>query len=194
MTGQTLSHTAQLVGFPLTLLVAIICGAARPAVGAPLPGAQDQAPVESPLVPAARVRGVDAKARTLLREGAARSATFRRLLDALEPSDVMVYVETGVLDRPGRLLFVTATAECRFLRISIRVPGRDADLIAWLGHELRHAVEIAAVREVRDVNGVLGLYRRIGLGDRSHVETAEAQKIWTRVRDEVLYGARAARS
>ncbi|MBE3099112.1 MAG: hypothetical protein IMZ44_18510 [Planctomycetes bacterium] len=194
MTGQMLSHTSRVAVLPLTLLVAGTCGAAGLAVGAPLPGAQEQTPVESRLVPAARVRGVDAKARTLLREGAARSATFRRLLDALEPSDVIVYVETGVLDRPGRLLFVTATAECRFLRISIRVPGRDADLIAWLGHELQHAVEIATVREVREQTEVLGLYRRIGLGDRSHVETAEAQKIWTRVRDEVLYGARAARS
>jgi hypothetical protein len=173
------------MAFLPVLAVAVMCGAGAAAAAAPLPDAQEPA--------GAHVRGADPKARLLLQDGAARSTTISRLLHALESSNVIVYVETGVLDRPGRLLFVTAGPDCRFLRISIRVPGRDADLIAWLGHELQHAVEIAAAPEVRDQNGVMDLYRRIGFADRSIVESKTAQDVWTRVRDEVRFSARAGR-
>ncbi|MCX6551429.1 MAG: hypothetical protein NTY02_10565 [Acidobacteria bacterium] len=172
MTGPTATHTAHSAAWVLALAVAVVCGSTGAAA-------------------AAHVRGADAKARLLLRDGAARSATLSGLLDALESSDVVVHVETGALDRPGRLLFVTAGPDCRFLRISIKVPGRDADLIAWLGHELQHAVEIAAAPEVRDQNGVMDLYRRIGFADRSTGESKRAQDVWARVRDEVRFGARA---
>jgi hypothetical protein len=193
MTGQTVGQTARVVCFLLALAVAVTYGSAAPAAAAGLHGGQEPSPLVSRLAPAAHVRGADAKARMLLREGVARSATFRRLLDVLQSSDVVVYVETGVLDRPGRLVFVTAGRDCRFLRVSIRIPGRDADLIAWLAHELQHAVEIAAAREVTDQHAVLDLYQRIGTADRSTVESAAAQETWARVRDEVLFGLRASR-
>lgn len=193
MTGQTATRTAHSVAFLLALAGAVMCGSTGTAAAAPLPEAQEPPVVESRLVPAAPVRGADPKARLLLRDGADRSATFSRLLDALESSNVIVYVETGVLDRPGKLVFVTAGPDCRFLRISIKVPGRDADLIAWLGHELQHAVEIAAAPEVRDQTGVMDLYRRIGFADRSTAESKRAQDVWARVRDEVRFGAHVGR-
>jgi hypothetical protein len=47
--------------------------------------------------------------------------------------------------------------------------------IAFLAHELRHAVEVAQAPDVRDVAGLLHLYERIGysLGG-GHFETASA--------------------
>ncbi len=140
---------------------------------------------------AARVRGADQRARSLLQEGASRSGTFRALLEALDRSDVIVYVQTLSLDRPGALLFVSASSGVRFLRILVRACGRpDDEMIAWLGHELQHAVEIAAAPEVRDDNGVLRLFHRIGLTSRSTCETKEAEQVWRAVLDEVRYGAR----
>jgi hypothetical protein len=194
MTGHTARHAATVVISPLVLVLWLMCGAAAPAAGGPAQGTQELSTAHAGLVPSARVRGADAKARLLLQEGDARSATFRTLLEALAPSDLIVYVETGAFDRPGQLLFVTAGPDYRFLRISIRVPGRDADLIAWLAHELQHAVEIAAAREVRDGHAVLGLYQRIGLADRSTGESVAAQQAWARVRDEVLFGRWCART
>jgi hypothetical protein len=193
MARRAVGQASQVVGFILPLIAASTCGAARPAAAARLHLVQETVPLESRLAPAAHVRGADATARMLLQEGAARSATFRRLLDVLQSSDLIVYVETGVLDRAGRLVFVAAGRDCRFLRISVRTPGRDADLIAWLGHELQHAVEIAAAQEVTDQHAVLELYQRIGIADRTTVESAAAQETWARVRDEVLFGPRASR-
>ncbi len=139
----------------------------------------------------ARVRGADEKARSLMQKGASRSATFRALLEALDRSDVVVYVQTVSLDRPSALLFVSATSHMRYLRILVRSSGRpDDELIAWLGHELRHAVEIAAAPDVRDDNGVLRLFRRIGFTSRATCETNEAEQVWRRVLDEVRYGTR----
>jgi hypothetical protein len=188
MTGHTAPHTAPVVISLLVPVLWLACLTAAPAAAGPAQGAQEPSTARAGLVLPAHVRGADAKARLLLQEGAARSATFRTLLEALASSDILVYVETGALDRPGQLLFVTAGPDCRFLRISIRVPGRDADLIAWLAHELQHAVEIAAARDVRDGHAVLRLYQRIGLADRLTGESAAAQEVWARVRDEVLFG------
>ena len=137
-----------------------------------------------------RVRGADQRARSLLQEGASRSGTFRGLLEALDRSDVIVYLETGPLDRPGALLFVSSGG-ARFLRILVRASGRpDDEVIAWIGHELQHAVEISATPDVKDDNGVLRLFRRIGFTSRSTCETKEAERVWRRVLDEVRYGAR----
>ena len=190
MTGHPVKRTSPVEIFPLVLSLWLTCGAASAAAGAPRQVPQELPTAGIPAARAAHVRGSDPEARRLLQAGAARSVTFRGLLEALEPSDVIVYVNTGVLDGPGQLVFAAAGSGCRFLRISIRVPGRDADLIAWLAHELQHAVEIATAREVRDSNGLLRLYGRIGLTDRSRVESTLAQRIWARVRDEVLFGPR----
>ncbi len=138
-----------------------------------------------------RVRGADERARSLLQEGASRSETFRGLLEAIDRSDLVVYVQTGSLDRPGALLFVCASEGVRFLRIVVRAAGRpDDEVIAWLGHELQHAVEIATAPDVRDDDGVRRLYGRIGFTSRSTCETEAAEQVWARVIAEVRYGAR----
>ena len=98
----------------------------------------------------ARLRPADKKAAALLAAGIARSETFRLLVDVIERSDLVVYVETGVMAVPGQLQFATATPGTRYLRVSIRIPGLENDLLPWLAHELCHATEIAEAREVND--------------------------------------------
>ncbi len=100
-----------------------------------------------------------------------------------------MYVETGVLDKPATLQFVTAGPDCRFVRISIRVPGRDRDLVAWLGHELQHAVELAGAPEVVDQDSLMRYYERIGMRrSAAAAETVAAQRAWRRILDEVKFG------
>jgi len=51
---------------------------------------------------------------------------------------------------PGQLQLAAVASGSRYLRVSVRLPGRDADLVAWLGHELQHAVKLSGAPEVVD--------------------------------------------
>ncbi len=100
---------------------------------------------------AAHVRGLDSMAVTLLDEGAARSATFRRLAERLENLDVVVWVTTGfVSEAPAKVAIVGAAHGWRLLRITISVQNVRNLLLAHLAHELQHAVEIATNPTVVD--------------------------------------------
>ena len=137
-----------------------------------------------------RLRAGDATAARLLEAAAERSATFRSLAATVEASDLVVYVQTLPMSLPGQLQLLAATPGCRHLRITIRVPGLENERIAWLAHELRHAVEIAGAPEVRDQRSLIELYRRIGVGRAidATAESAEAQEVWRTVRRELREG------
>ena len=127
------------------------------------------------------VRGLDAMAVTLLDDGVARSATFKRLVDSLETHEVIVWVTTGfLLSAPGQLTIVGATGGWRLLRITIsNLDARDR-LLAHLAHELQHAMEIAAERTVVDAGTLRQFYFTHGnqVG-RDNWCTSEAQKVRT---------------
>jgi hypothetical protein len=142
---------------------------------------------------ASRLRVMDVRAGVLLREGAARSATFRSLVEAIEASDLVVYVRIAPSRTRGLVQFVAATASFRVLRVTVRTPGMDDD-IPYLGHELQHAVEIAGAPEVRDEPSLIALYRRIGhggrVGEATEMETAAAQATTTRIWTDLMGPAR----
>ncbi len=137
----------------------------------------------------ARLRPADKKAATLLAAGVARSETFRLLVDVIERSDLVVYVETGVMAVPGQLQFAIATPGTRYLRVSIRVPGLENDLLPWLAHELCHATEIAEAGEVNGQASMETFYERVGgslrAGSRVFMETARAQSVQAQVEREI---------
>jgi hypothetical protein len=129
------------------------------------------------------VRPTDRKAGVLLDAGVKRSATFRSIVNTLEHSDLLVWVETRPMRLPGQMQLLAATPVCRHVRVSVRVPGNDTDEIAWLAHELWHAIEVAGAPEVRDQASLQRFYERIGDGGRyaGLVESARAQEIWLKV-------------
>jgi hypothetical protein len=177
MTHHLLRHTRAHVGG--LVLAALTLGATAGA-------AQDPGGPASH--PPARLRAADAKAAALLAAGMARSTTFRELVQTIEHSDLVVYVDTrSFLKIPGQLQLLAATPGCRHLRVSIRTPGLDNDLVAWLAHELTHAVEVATAPEVRDQAGLRRLYQRIGRAGRygDNAESGAAQEIWTKVLGEM---------
>ena len=111
------------------------------------------------------VRPVDALAKVIFDLGRARSDFFRALADAIEDSDVIVYVQTAqTLPRgmDGKLQFAAAVEGARYLRITVRCDLARERLVALLGHELMHAVEIARDLSVRDSASLRALYLRIG--------------------------------
>jgi len=76
------------------------------------------------------------------------------------------------------------------------IPLAPTIMIAVLGHELRHALEIAAMAEVRDEVGLWRAYRRIGFATRAggFFETEAALATEARVGEEAERAARRARS
>jgi len=140
--------------------------------------------------PTRHVRTTDRMMRGLLKDGYNNSPTFAALLRRLEESDVFVYVEDvprlpGALE--GRLLVLRPSHGFRYLRIQIARRGAPTDAIAVLGHELRHAIEVAEEPGIFDNDSLIAFYRRIGIDRGNHeFDTVEAQETGKRVRRELV--------
>jgi hypothetical protein len=137
-----------------------------------------------------RLRGASARERHLIGELQRRSATARALMEEIETSDVIVYVQLTTGEPAGRALtvFVVATERHRFLRVSIGARTPAHELPPLLAHELQHVVEIARAVNVRDTGSLRKHYARIGdalEADRKY-DTAAAREIFRRVRRETL--------
>jgi hypothetical protein len=136
------------------------------------------------------VRTMDARIRAEINEGMARSAFFRDLVTRLDASDVIVYVETQCPMSPrlfGRLAFMAAGGGRRYVSVRVSCAMNDVEQIAALGHELRHAVEIAEAPSVVDVPSLAELYRHIGFpshgvpqgaGFESRAAIESARRVW----------------
>jgi hypothetical protein len=158
------------------------------------------APAGLPLGPEARalltspfrhVRALCPRLARVLELGLFRSPTFARLVADLDRTDVIVQIVASQNLRPslaGRIVLVPNPRAVRYLRVQIRAEGRDEDLAALIAHELRHALEIAAATWVRDDDGLIELYRKIGESldsDRHQYDTADARDTGRQVRREI---------
>ena len=115
------------------------------------------------------VRTMDARLRNTIAEGLARSALFRSLVARLDGSDVIVYVEPECPMSSrlfGRLTLLGAGGERRYVSVRISCMLTVPQQIAALGHELRHAVEIADAPSVVDDASLAAEYRRVGFASR----------------------------
>jgi len=139
--------------------------------------------------PERRVRAADSRVAALLAEGLRRSATFGDLVVALHRTNVIVYIQTAPhLPRSldGRLMLTSGPIRQRYLRIQIRPDGSTPDLVALIGHELRHAIEIGEAPEVADERTLIALYERIGYPEGQHgYDTVAARDTGRRVRMEL---------
>lgn len=110
------------------------------------------------------IRTTDQRLIRLLQEGVRGSHTFRRLVDRIRQSNVIVYLECGGSARAadGRLTFISSVAGYRYVHIRVvRLASADVQ-IALIGHELRHAVEIADAPAIVDGETLAREYERIG--------------------------------
>src|SRR5262245_17877499 len=116
-----------------------------------------------------------------LQEGAARSQNFRALVDAIDASDLFVYVEEspqryGVAAHLGCL---GAGGGRRYVRITIDPRVRGLERLALLGHELQHAREIAEDRSIDGPDAIERLYQRIGFATAPEERAYESQAALT---------------
>jgi hypothetical protein len=137
------------------------------------------------------VRTTDPTLRELIRDARATSPTFRRLIARLERSDVIVYVSRHYDMSPaldGLLTFTANAGGVRYLSIRLAWDRPARRLVATLGHELQHAVEIADADDVVDEASLALAYERMGEPGSLNVrasqtfETREAidtgQQVW----------------
>jgi hypothetical protein len=169
--------------FALCLTAALALSHSAPLSAYPI----DMAAVD-PLRP--RVRGLSPKMKELISQGNRRSATFRSLVETLNQSNIVVYLEnTNALPSglDGRLTFLTSAGGVRYLHAQITNSLNVEELIAVAAHELQHAVEVAVHPEVRDAATLGLLYERIGVRTttKDRYDTVAAQSTGKRVRAEL---------
>jgi len=126
-----------------------------------------------------RVRTTDRRLVAAVDRGLRDSPTFRALVNRINASDVVVYVnadwETMLppgLD--GRLTFLSATGGFRYVVVRVNTKLSTPRLVSLLGHELQHAREIADSDAIVDS---ISLAREYGvrLGYRNRNTTREYQ-------------------
>ena|SRR5215207_11087632 len=136
------------------------------------------------------VRGATPQITALIKRAISRSPTFAALVEALNRTDVIVYIEpvhrlpSGV---DGQLAFSGAAGPLRYLRAQVIGDLEEDAMLAIAGHELQHALEVAAHPEVRDRATLRTLYERIGIGmsRKGRFDTAAAQQAGRKVRNEL---------
>ena len=136
-----------------------------------------------------RVRSSHPYIRAMIEEAGRRSATFRRLVSDIEATDGIVYVEQGVCGHSVRAclaLSVTPAGEYRILRVLVDARRRDWNVMASIGHELQHALEVLANPRVTTSEGMYLLYQREGDTMGGSFETAAAERVGTAVERDVI--------
>jgi hypothetical protein len=142
-----------------------------------------------------QVRSSDPVIRALMTEAADRSRTFRRLIETIEKSDGIVYVESGSCGHGVRAclaMSVTPAGSYRLLRILIDMRQKPRELMASIGHELRHAIEVLENRAIVDAPTIYLFYAHGSVGDKPF-ETHAAIEAGFAVSNEIASSFNAAR-
>jgi hypothetical protein len=137
----------------------------------------------------------DITLRPLVDQAAQRSPSIRALVDRIEASDVIVYVRLRQFARSdlnGRVALLSSMpAGQRYLVVELACGRSDVLTIAALGHELFHALEIAAQPSIVDARSLAAFYTTAGeqtgnLHGQITFETRGAEAAGLQVRRELL--------
>jgi hypothetical protein len=158
---------------------------------------QAAAPARAQAGPLPRVRASSPYLRLLIASGIERSPTFREIVERLEESDLIVEVECGRFSGTtlaGRTVLLAAMADVRYVLTEVACPATSVPALSTVGHELRHALEIASARWVVDGETLALLYTQIGYQNRGaksasygQFETADALDAGERVHHELFH-------
>ena len=77
--------------------------------------------------------------------------------------DAIVYVEPSNSVDGGYLRFATVAGRSRWVQVVVNPKRPINQILAMIGHELQHAIEISEAPSVVDEATMAGLYRRIGV-------------------------------
>jgi hypothetical protein len=150
-----------------------------------------------PLSDAPRVRPLNPQAAAMVAEAQQKSPTVRDLVKALQGGDVVVYVQVvrAVEGAPlSTVQFVGASQFERYVLVQVASCQEPCRSLELLGHELRHAADLAAARWITDDYQLQRLLAYTGWRDHATArgyETASAMKTERQVGREIraLMGA-----
>jgi len=117
-----------------------------------------------------------------------RSRTFREMVTAINASDSYVMISVGHCGHGVRACFVSVRSAGPNRYMFVRVdPGKhDCELMASIGHELRHTLEVIAEPAVRSDAEKFFFYNRRGLHMAGGAqETLTARDAGNAVRSEI---------
>ena len=118
---------------------------------------------DGPMIKPDRVRGMDALTRAVIDEGCRRSSSFADLVQDVERSKFIVYVDAvPALDNGMQGVLLHHTNEAQYLRINLRRGLQLRDQVAVLAHELQHVREVILAGISADAAEMAILFRRIG--------------------------------
>jgi hypothetical protein len=135
-----------------------------------------------------RVRSTSPVILALITDAAGHSRTFRRLLETIDGTNGIVYVEPGECGHGVRAcltMSVTPAGGYRILRILIDMRQKPPDLMGSIGHELRHAIEVLENSSLVDTAGFYLLYAKGSVSDGRPFETRAAIDAGFAVRNEI---------
>jgi hypothetical protein len=140
-----------------------------------------------------RVRSSDPTVAALLARAAEGSATFRAELATIDATNGVVYIEKGQCRHGGRacLVSVASAGGFRLLRVKVALQRSDREIMASLGHELQHAIEVLADPYVTDNTLLFRFYQREGRTSRDdRFETKAATEAGLAVYQELAKSLR----
>ena len=188
-----MAHTARILVAGIVMAGALVSAkhseAAKPQV---------DADAVRPVAVAARagVRTESPTVANLIGQATQHSATFRELIDTIEASDGIVYVNEGECARGVRaclLHMVTVAGPWRRLWVHVDTQRPDWDLMGSIGHELHHATEVLSDRRVTSNLAVVQFFRTEGRVTNGTFETGAAVDAGFAVRAEVREALRTGR-
>ena len=144
----------------------------------------------------ARVRSDSPAITALIREASRLSTTFAGLIDTIDDSDGLVYVDEGRCPQhfPACLIHAVQIAgPHRVLHIKIdprlswaNGSSGDAASMGLLGHELQHAVEVLANPRLRTSAAIVSFFMREGTFTSGRtIETVAAERAGIKIENEV---------
>lgn len=166
----------------MTHLLLVLFALAEPQI-VMLPGADGETPLGHLRTRVERI--ADA-----LNAGYQRSSTFRTLVDDLRTAHAVVYLDGGICKATalqsvgGCLASLAQTPTVRYFRMIVDI-GRSKDrLVALIGHELQHAVEIVAAPAPLVVDDEVTAGRAERTGAHTY-ETEEARAVTRAIVNEL---------
>src|SRR6185436_5727380 len=143
--------------------------------------------------PMPRVRSTTPAIAAALIEAERLSPTFNALVRTIEGTDGIVYVERGTCRRGVHACLSHSVASgggFRLLRILVDNVDDVVELMATIGHELRHAIELLSEPSVRTAVAAYNFYSREAPTSRLVFETPAAVRAGIVVFDELTRARR----
>ena len=134
-----------------------------------------------------RVRTDNPAIAAVIQDGIRRSATFRRLVETIDASDGIVFVEQGRCGHGVRACLALSVKQAgpnRLLRVVVDVRIPDWDLMGSIGHVIYHAVEVLSEPWVKSSGAIYLFYKSAGEPSGDRFETPAAIKAGDAVRRE----------